>query len=185
MPSTRSPAAGRAKRHPGLPATSAARLSPWALTRILTVLLIGWAGAARASHYAVADVPRIITPAEVEKLHRAKVETTAQLLERAGKSKDRKALARATGLSAAELLGLARRCDLLRIKGVGSEMVLLFEAAGVASTADLVGKQAGALATAMETVNHTAKITEKPPAEAQLADWIAQAKQLPQVIETK
>jgi predicted flap endonuclease-1-like 5' DNA nuclease len=118
-------------------------------------------------------------------LHKAKVETTEQLFDRAAKSKDRKALAKATGLPAAELLALARRCDLLRIKGVGSEMVLLFEAAGVKSTAELRAAVPAALTTAIENANHTAKISEKPPTEPQLADWIAQAKKLPQVVEGK
>jgi predicted flap endonuclease-1-like 5' DNA nuclease len=152
---------------------------------LLLALSIGWATPALASHYAVADVPRIITAAQVEKLHKAKVETTEQLFDRAAKSKDRKALAKATGLSGPELLGLVRRCDLLRIKGVGSEMVLLFEAAGVKSTADLVAATAGPLTAAMDSANRTAKISEKPPTEPQLADWIAQAKKLPQVVESK
>ena len=154
---------------------------------LLVAILIGWAGAARASHYAVADVPRIITPAQVEKLHKAKIETTEQLFDRAAKSKDRKALAKATGLSAGDLLGLARRCDLLRIKGVGSEMVLLLEAAGVKTTVDLTAAAPAALTSAMESANRTAKISDKPPTEPQLADWIAQAKQLSQaqVVESK
>ena len=39
--------------------------------------------------------------------------------------------------------------------------------------------------TAVTKANKTAKITEKPPTEPQLADWIGQAKKLPQVLETK
>src|SRR6478752_1931711 len=108
----------------------------------LALLLSVFAGAARASHYALADVPRLVTPGQVEKLKKANINTTEELLNKAGKAKDRKALAKASGLSAADLLALAKRCDLLRIKGVGSEMVLLLEAAGVKSTGDLV-KQEG------------------------------------------
>jgi predicted flap endonuclease-1-like 5' DNA nuclease len=152
---------------------------------LVSLTLLAWTGIARASHYAVADVPRLITPPQVEKLHKGKVETTEQLLDKGAKSKDRKALGKATGLKAPELLDLVHRCDLLRIKGVGSEMVLLLEAAGVKSTADLVSKEAGPLTTAMEAANKTAKISEKPPTEPQLADWIAQAKKLPQVVENK
>lgn len=165
--------------------------TPSSLTRVslfltlFVALLLGWAGSARASHYAVADVPRIITPAQVEKLHKAKIETTEQLYDKAAKSKDRKALAKASGLPAAELLALVRRCDLLRIKGVGSEMVLLFEAAGVKSTADLTAAAPATLTAAMDSANRTARISEKPPTEPQLADWIAQAKKLPQAIESK
>jgi hypothetical protein len=155
------------------------------LPLLLSLAFLTFAGTARASHYAVGDVPRLITPAQVEKLHKGQVETTEQLLDKGAKSKDRKALAKATGLKGPELLDLVRRCDLLRIKGVGSEMVLLLEAAGVKSTADLVSQEAGPLTAAMEAANKKAKISEKPPTEPQLADWIAQAKKLPQIVENK
>src|SRR5580692_995621 len=75
-------------------------------------------GAARASHYATADVPRLIDAPQVEKLHKAGVETTEQLLDKGAKAKDRKALAKASGLRPAIVLDLVRRCDLLRLKGV-------------------------------------------------------------------
>ena len=151
----------------------------------LTLLVTALGGSARASHYALADVPRLVTPGQVEKLKKADVNTTEELLNKAAKGKDRKALAKATGLSGGDLLALAKRCDLLRIKGVGSEMVLLMEAAGVKSTADLVKQDAAKLMTAVDAANKTAKITEKPPTEPQLADWIDHAKKLPQVVEAK
>ncbi len=151
----------------------------------LTLLVTAFAGAARASHYALADVPRLVKPGEVEKLKKASVSTTEELLAKSAKAKDRKALAKSSGLSAADLLVLAKRCDLLRIKGVGSEMVLLLEAAGVKSTSDLVKQDAAKLLTAATDANKTAKISEKLPTEPQMADWIDQAKKLPQVVETK
>jgi predicted flap endonuclease-1-like 5' DNA nuclease len=151
----------------------------------LTLLVTVFGGAARASHYAHADVPRLVTPAETEKLKKASVATTEELLDKAAKAKERKSLAKASGLAAPTLLTLAKRCDLLRIKGVGSEMVLLFEAAGVKSTADLVKQEPAKLLDAVTNANKTAKITEKLPTEPQLADWIDQAKKLPQVVEAK
>jgi predicted flap endonuclease-1-like 5' DNA nuclease len=149
----------------------------------LTVTLV--AGAARASHYAVADVPRLVPAADVDKLHKAGVETTEQLLDKAAKTKDRKALAKASGIKPAALLDLAKRCDLLRIKGVGSEMVLLLEAAGVKTTADLAKQTPAALMGLVTSANQAKKITEKPPTEPQLSDWISQAQKLPQVLEQK
>lgn len=151
----------------------------------LTLMVTLFVGAARASHYALADVPRLVTPGQVEKLKKADVNTTEELLAKAAKAKDRKALAKASGLSAADLLALAKRCDLLRIKGVGSEMVLLLEAAGIKSTADLGKQDPARLMTAVDGANKAKKITEKPPTEPQLADWIDQAKKLPQVVEAK
>jgi predicted flap endonuclease-1-like 5' DNA nuclease len=151
---------------------------------LLAVTTLG-GGMARASHYALADVPKLVKPGETDKLKKAKVTTTEELLDKAAKAKDRKALAKASGLSAADLLALAKRCDLLRIKGVGTEMVLLLEAAGVKSTADLVKQDAAKLMTAVDAANKTSKISDKPPTEPQLADWIDQAKKLPQVVEAK
>jgi predicted flap endonuclease-1-like 5' DNA nuclease len=150
-----------------------------------TLTLVLAAGVAHASHYAVADVPRLIPAGDVDKLHKAGVETTEQLLDKAAKAKDRKTLAKGSGLTPAVLLDLARHCDLLRIKGVGSEMVLLLEAAGVKGTADLAKREAAALMGAVTTANQSKKITEKPPTEPQLGDWIGQAQKLPQVLETK
>jgi hypothetical protein len=143
------------------------------------------AGTARASHYAVADVPRLIEAPVVEKLHKAGVETTEQLLDKAAKTKDRKALAKASGLKPAALLDLARRCDLLRLKGVGSEMVLLLEAAGVKTTGALAKTTAPALMESITKANQAKKITEKPPTEPQVGDWIGQAQKLPVVLEEK
>jgi hypothetical protein len=64
-------------------------------------------------------------------------------------------------------------------------MVLLLEAAGVKTAADLAKKDPAALTTATETANKTKKITEKPPTEPQFKDWIDQAKALPAAVEGK
>ena len=149
----------------------------------LSLLLIG--RAAQASHYAVGDVPRLIPPAQAEKLQKAGIKTTEELLGKAAKAKDRKALAKSAGVPAPELLSLAQRCDLLRIKGVGSEMVLLLEASGVKTTAELAKKDVAGLAAAVASANQSKKITEKPPADPQLQYWIDEAKKLPPVLESK
>ncbi len=154
-----------------------------AVVALFLMLLTG--RLALASHYAVTDVPRLITPAEAEKLQKAGVTTTEQLLDKTAKARDRKALAKASGLAAPALLSLARRCDLLRLKGVGAEMVLLLEASGVKSTAELAKKDLAGLSAAVASANQAKKITEKPPADPQLQYWIDEAKKLPVVLESK
>jgi len=161
------------------------RSAAHALCLLVVATLLSLGRPAFASHYALGDVPHLVTPADAEKLHKAGVNTTEELLAKAGKTKDRKALAKSSGLSAGTLLDLARRCDLLRIKGVGSEMVLLLEAAGVKSIAELAKKDAPGLLASMTTANSTKKITEKPPTEPQVQFWIDEAKKLPVVLETK
>ena len=138
-----------------------------------------------ASHYAVADVPRLISPTDAAKLDKAGVKTTEELLRKVGSPKDRKALARAAGLSAAEVMTLAQRCDLLRIRGVGPEMVLLLESSGVKTTAELATREAGTLTAAADRANREKKITEKPPTEPQFHDWIEQAKKLAPALQVR
>lgn len=159
------------------------RTAPLSALTALGITLSFCSGIAYASHYAVGDVPRLIAPELARKLQKANVETTEQLLDKAAKPADRKALAKTSGVAVAELYALAKRADLLRIKGIGTEMVLLLEAAGVTSTAALAKKDAATLTPAVLSANKTAKISEKPPTEPQLADWIDQAKKLPQVLD--
>jgi predicted flap endonuclease-1-like 5' DNA nuclease len=140
---------------------------------------------ALASHYAVGDVPSLISSADSEKLKKGGISTTEELLAHAAKAQDRKALAKRAGLPPASLLVLAKRCDLLRIKGVGPEMVLLLEAAGVSTTAELAKKDPAALTESANAANKVKKISEKPPTEPQFQDWIEQAKRLPQMIEPR
>jgi predicted flap endonuclease-1-like 5' DNA nuclease len=154
-----------------------------ALIALSLMLLAG--RAAQASHYAIAEVPRLITSTEAQKLDKAGIKTTEELLDKAAKTKDRKALAKSSGLAAPALLALARRCDLLRIKGIGSEMVLLLEASGVKTTAELAKKDVAALSAAVATANQAKKISEKPPADPQLQYWIEEAKKMPVVLESK
>jgi hypothetical protein len=68
------------------------------LIGLALLAVMAFVGVARASHYALADVPRLVKPAEVEKLKKAKVTTTEELLNKAAKAKDRKALAKESGL---------------------------------------------------------------------------------------
>ena len=142
-------------------------------------------GSAWASHYAVGDVPSLISAGDAEKLKKGGVTTTEEMLGKAATAKDRKALAKASGLSGATIMTIAKRCDLLRVKGIGPEMVLLLEAAGVKTAGELAKKDPAALTTATDQANKAKKITEKPPTEPQFKDWIDQAKALPATVEGK
>ncbi len=59
-----------------------------ALCLLVVATLLSLGRPAFASHYAVGDVPHLITPADAEKLHKAGVTTTEDLLAKAGKTKD-------------------------------------------------------------------------------------------------
>src|SRR4029077_9761993 len=49
----------------------------------MTLLVTARGGAARASHYALVDVPRLVKSGEIDKLKKANVTTTEELLNKA------------------------------------------------------------------------------------------------------
>lgn len=72
----------------------------------------------------------------------------------------------------------------MRINGVGSEYSDLLEAAGVDSPPELAQRNAANLAiTFQEVVAARPTIVRRIPTEAEVTDWIEQAKALPRVVE--
>jgi predicted flap endonuclease-1-like 5' DNA nuclease len=119
-----------------------------------------------------------------QKLATAGISTTDDLLDRGGKPGGRQAIETATGIDHALILEWVNHVDLMRIKGVGSEYADLLEAAGVDSAAELANRNVGNLAiTIQEVVAARPSIVRRAPGEAEIADWIAQSKDLPKVVE--
>jgi predicted flap endonuclease-1-like 5' DNA nuclease len=73
--------------------------------------------------------------------------------------------------------------DLMRIKGVGSEYADLLEAAGMDTVAELAQRKAANLAATLTDVNEAKDLVRRVPTEAQVADWIAEAKTLPKAVQ--
>ena len=136
-------------------------------------------GPAAASPY---PLKAIVGEKEAATLAEQKITTTTELLKRAAAPKGRKALAGAAGLAEARLLEWVRASDLLRIKGVGPEMVRLLTAAKVLTTRQLKAQKAPALLKKVMQANEREKITANPPGVGQLKAWIAQAGKLKQVL---
>lgn len=121
---------------------------------------------------------------EAEKLGLAGIATPDALLAQGAKPGGRAAIEKATGLSQTLILKWVNRIDLMRIKGVGSEYSDLLEVAGVDSPAELAQRNAANLATTFQEVDAARPDTvRRVPSEAEVADWIAQAKDLPRVVE--
>jgi predicted flap endonuclease-1-like 5' DNA nuclease len=123
-----------------------------------------------------------IGPAYAAQLKTAGIETSDELLERAGPKAGRDGLAAATGISGKLLLEWANACDLMRIKGIGAQFSDLLEAAGVDSAAELAQRNPATLATTFAELNAARATTRRAPTEAMVADWIEQAKALPKVV---
>lgn len=117
-----------------------------------------------------------------DKLGKVGVSTTDELLKVGATPKGRKELAEKTGIGDALILEWVNHVDLYRIKGVGSEYSDLLEAAGVDTIPELAQRNAKNLIQKIEIVNRDKKLVRKLPVEAQVADWIEQAKKLPRVI---
>ena len=124
-----------------------------------------------------------IGPTFAEQLRGAGVETTDDLLARAGSRDGRDRLAKETGLTAKQLLEWVNHADLMRLDGVGSEYADLLEAAGVDSCAELAQRNAANLAqTFLELDAARPNWIRRVPTEATVAGWIAEAKSLEAVV---
>jgi predicted flap endonuclease-1-like 5' DNA nuclease len=123
-----------------------------------------------------------VGPVLGEKLRGAGIQTTDDLLEKAGPAAGRHALAQATGIGDGQLLKWANHVDLYRLSGVGSEYADLLEACGVDSCPELARRNAANLAQTMAEANAAKKIVRRLPTEETLAGWIEQAKGLPKVV---
>ena len=124
-----------------------------------------------------------IGPVYAEQLTAAKVHTTDDLLDRGATEKGREDLEKATGIGHALILKWVNRVDLYRIKGVGSEYSDLLEIAGVDTVPELAQRNAANLTETLAEANAARNLVRKLPTVEQVADWIAQAKQLPRVVQ--
>jgi len=124
-----------------------------------------------------------IGPVLGEKLRAAGINTVDKLLEKAATKKQRQSLAEETGISEKQILKFTNMADLFRLNGVGQEYAELLEVAGVDTVPELAQRNATNLTAKMEEVNAAKNLTRKTPSAAEVEKWIAQAKELPRVIE--
>ena len=125
-----------------------------------------------------------IGPTNAAKLGEAGVSTTDDLLQWGANKAGRSSLEETTGISSKLILEWVNHVDLMRIKGVGSEYSDLLEAAGVDSPSELAQRSAANLAiTFQEVAAARPGIVRQIPSETTIADWIAESKDLPKVVE--
>lgn len=124
-----------------------------------------------------------IGPAIGEKLRSAGIKDSDSLLASTCTPKQRKDLAEKAGLTDKQILKFANMVDLFRINGVGAEYAELLEVAGVDTVPALARRNAANLAVSMAEVNEQKKLTRRVPSETEVAKWIAQAKDLPRMLE--
>src|SRR5262245_35354644 len=73
----------------------------------------------------------------LDRLKSLRIRQSAKLLDKAKGPKERKALSAATGLPESEVLDLANKADLMRIKWMGTAYIRLLRAVGVHTVREL------------------------------------------------
>ena len=108
--------------------------------------------------------------------------TTAGLLKAGSTPKGRQKLAEKSGISPKLILEWVNLADLFRVKGIGEEYSDLLEEAGVDTVPELAQRNPGNLYAALVETNRKKKLVRQLPSQAQVASWVAQAKDLPRVV---
>lgn len=116
------------------------------------------------------------------KLKAAGITDTDKLLATSATPADRAALAAKLGVDAKDVLELANRADLARIKGIGTVYSDLLEQAGVDTVAELAQRNPDNLYDRIvaEASNH---FVQRLPRREDVASWVAQAKELPRLLQ--
>jgi len=113
----------------------------------------------------------------------AGISNSDQLLEAAATPAQRKDLAAKVSTDTRAMLELANRADLSRVKGVAGVYSDLLEQAGVDTVKELATRRPDNLHKKILETNEASKATGKPPTEAMVQDWVAQAKELPKMLQ--
>lgn len=112
------------------------------------------------------------------KMGAANIATVEHLLEQTATPAQRNALAQQLGVTSSQLTEWVNRADLMRLKGVGTEMANLLEECGVDSCKELQHRVAANLQAKLKATNDEKHITHHAPPLAQVEEWIQEAAQL-------
>ena len=123
-----------------------------------------------------------IGPVYAEKLKEIGLATCLDLLRSGATRRGREQIAEKSAISPKLILEWVNHVDLYRVKGVGSEYADLLEAAGVDTVVELAQRNPNNLYEKMDEVNTAKALVRKMPVASQVADWVAQAKDLPRVV---
>lgn len=117
-----------------------------------------------------------------QRLQEAGITSTDDLLSRGATAQGRADIASQSGITETLILKWVNHADLYRIKGIGSEYADLLEASGVDTVPELAQRNPDNLYQKLTEVNSEKNLVRKTPSQADVTDWVTQAKQLPRVI---
>jgi predicted flap endonuclease-1-like 5' DNA nuclease len=110
------------------------------------------------------------------------IKDNEQLVRAAATPAQRKELAALCACESADILHLANRADLARIRGISGVYSDLLEIAGVDTVKELASRRADNLHAKISETNERDKLTTKPPTLAMIQNWVSQAKSLPPIL---
>jgi len=126
---------------------------------------------------------RGISPELAAKLKARGIVYSDELLDVVKTPASRQALAEQLGVDSQVILELANRADLARIKGIASVFSDLLEHAGVDTVMELATRNPETLHATLVEINAEKKLAGRTPPLSAVKDWVAQAKELPRVLE--
>ncbi len=127
-----------------------------------------------ATTHKIAEIKGLDTGVQT-KLEAANVKTVEDLLKETATPQQRTALAKQLGVSGSQLTEWINRADLMRLKGVGTEMANLLEECGVDSCKELQHRKADNLHAKLKETNDAKPIPHPAPTQAQVEEWIKEA----------
>jgi predicted flap endonuclease-1-like 5' DNA nuclease len=123
-----------------------------------------------------------IGDAYAAKLMSAGITSLENLLEKGSTMKGRKEIEDTTSISGKLILRWINMADLFRIKGIGEQYSDLLEAAGVDTVPELAQRKAENLYKKMVEVNDSKNLVRVTPSLSSVEKWVAEAKQLPRMV---
>jgi predicted flap endonuclease-1-like 5' DNA nuclease len=118
-----------------------------------------------------------------DKLKGKGLKDSDSFLEAVKTPKQRRDLAKELGADEKAVLELANRTDLARIKGIGDVFADLLETSGVDTVKELAKRVPENLHAKMIEINTAKKLSGRQPTLDMVKDWVAQAKELPKLLE--
>ncbi len=116
------------------------------------------------------------------KLREAGITSTDALLKQGATAAGRKEIEAQTDIGHQLILEWVNHVDLFRIRGVQEEYADLLEEAGVDTVPELAQRKPENLYQKLVEINEAKSLVRRLPTESQVADWVAQAKQLPRIV---
>ena len=117
-----------------------------------------------------------LDPQVAARFQQAQMHTVDDLVKRAQTHQQRTELATRLGVTPSQLTTWVERANLMRLKGVGTEMASLLEECGVDSVKELQHRKADTLATKLKQTNDAKHITGHIPSHDQVQGWIEEAR---------